>query len=58
MTENCSMEQRVLEKLTVLRITKKFLAFYGTRRFCAHMGSPLVPVLSKRNLAHAFPPYF
>jgi hypothetical protein len=27
------MDQRVLEKLTVTPLVKKFLAFYGTRRF-------------------------
>ena len=52
------MQQRVLNKLAVLQTTKKLLAFYGTRRFCAHKGSPLVPVLDRMNLAHAFPHYF
>ena len=52
------MEETALDKLTVIRTTKKILAFYGTRSFCAHTSLPPVPVLSRRNLAHAFPPYF
>jgi hypothetical protein len=45
---------RVLENLVVVRLLKKFSAFYGTRRFIAHFQKkpPLVPILSQMNLIH------
>jgi hypothetical protein len=50
-----SMESRVLLKnLTVSHLVKKFLKFYGTRKFI----QPLVSILTNMNPVHNFPPYF
>jgi hypothetical protein len=48
----------VLEKLAVTRLIKKFLAFYGIRRFIFPKGQSLVPILSQMNPVHTLPPYF
>jgi hypothetical protein len=48
-----TMHFRVLGKLIVKQLVKKFSAFRGTRQFII-----LVPVLSQVNPVHTFPCYF
>jgi len=51
---------RVLEKLMVTKLVKKFPAFYGTQRFIAVFtgGLLLVLILSQMNSVHNFSCYF
>lgn len=50
-------QQRVLEKLTVPQVRKKFLTFYGIRKFLSMLKNnpPVLPTLSQMNPVHSSP---
>jgi hypothetical protein len=47
-----------LEKLTVAQLVKKYLAFYGTRRFTTVFQEPATGPYPEPDQSNPLPPYF